>query len=155
MPARLSPGRLVAIGSVLVLLVVFAFWFARGGGTDTAVRPTAGASESSTPSGTSTGTSTPDSGLATIRESRLPAAARSTLVLIRSGGPFPYAEDGQTFQNREGLLPDRKRGYYKEYTVKQGTKGDRGPLRIVGGSGGDLYWTEDHYDSFRQIEVGR
>ncbi|HET7760894.1 MAG TPA: ribonuclease domain-containing protein, partial [Phycicoccus sp.] len=75
--------------------------------------------------------------------------------LIRAGGPFPYAEDGQTFQNREGVLPDRARGYYREYTVKQGRGGDRGPLRIVRGQQGDLYWTDDHYDSFRQVQEGR
>ena len=78
-----------------------------------------------------------------------------TLALIRAGGPFPFEEDGQTFQNREGLLPDRTRGYYREYTVKKGTRGDRGPLRIVRGRRGDLYWTDDHYDSFRQIQEGQ
>ena len=77
------------------------------------------------------------------------------LPLIHSGGPFRYSEDGQTFGNREGLLPRRARTYYKEYTVKKGSSGDRGPLRIIGGQRGDLYWTSDHYAHFAQIEEGR
>ena len=55
----------------------------------------------------------------------------------------------------KGLLPARPRTYYKEYTVKQGTTGDRGPLRIIGGRDGDLYWTSDHYAHFAQIEEDR
>ena len=43
----------------------------------------------------------------------LPAEARETLALIRKGGPYPYAQDGRTFGNREGHLPKRARGYYR------------------------------------------
>lgn len=152
MSTRMPPGRLVALASLLVLVVALVIWAGRGqatqpeGGT---VRGTATTSSVATPS------STPDSGLATIAESRLPQVARDTLEVIRADGPYPFEEDDRTFQNREGILPDRPRGYYREYTVKKGTRGDRGPLRIVRGAGGDLYWTEDHYDSFRQIEEGR
>jgi hypothetical protein len=32
---------------------------------------------------------------------------------------------------------------------------DRGPRRLVAGADGDLYWTTDHYGSFRQVEEGR
>jgi ribonuclease T1 len=135
------------VASLLVLLVV-ALWLVRGtaDGTPATARDTPTATVAST---------TPVSGLPTVAESRLPQPARDTLALIRAGGPFPYAEDGQTFQNREGVLPDRARGYYREYTVKQGRGGDRGPLRIVRGQRGDLYWTDDHYDSFRQVQEGR
>jgi ribonuclease T1 len=30
---------------------------------------------------------------------------------------------------------------------------DRGARRIVAGSCGDLYYTDDHYDSFRLVEA--
>jgi len=53
-----------------------------------------------------------------IAVAALPAEARATLVLVKAGGPFPYAKDGAVFGNRERLLPSRKRGYYREYTVK-------------------------------------
>lgn len=81
----------------------------------------------------------------------MPLEARRTLALIRAGGPFPYAQDGRTFQNREKLLPIRERGYYREYTVKTPGAKDRGARRIVAGRGGELYYTEDHYRSFRRI----
>jgi ribonuclease T1 len=81
----------------------------------------------------------------------LPPEARETLRLIRAGGPFPYARDGVVFHNREGLLPKRERGYYREYTVKTPGAKDRGARRIVSGKGGELYYTHDHYRSFRRI----
>ena len=81
----------------------------------------------------------------------LPAEARETLTRIKAGGPFPYPQDGKTFQNREKRLPLRGRGYYREYTVKTPGATDRGARRIVAGRGGELYYTEDHYRSFRRI----
>ena len=77
--------------------------------------------------------------------------ARDTLALIESGGPFPYARDGAVFYNREGLLPARPRGYYREYTVRTPGTRDRGARRIVAGKGGEHYYTHDHYRSFRRI----
>jgi ribonuclease T1 len=81
----------------------------------------------------------------------LPKEARETLALIRAGGPFPYPQDGNTFQNREKLLPQRERGYYREYTVKTPGARDRGARRIVSGKGGEFYYTADHYRSFQRI----
>jgi ribonuclease T1 len=98
---------------------------------------------------------TPQSGLPTIAESELPAEALETLELIRDGGPFPFRQDDATFFNREGILPDRATGYYREYTVVTRGSPDRGARRIVAGADGDRYYTEDHYDSFRQIAQGR
>lgn len=87
----------------------------------------------------------------------LPPEAHDTLRLIERGGPFPHRQDGTVFQNREGLLPDRPRGYYREYTVRTPGARDRGARRIV--TGGDppevFYYTEDHYRSFRSIEGPR
>ncbi|HEV3009415.1 MAG TPA: ribonuclease domain-containing protein [Burkholderiales bacterium] len=81
----------------------------------------------------------------------LPAEVRATLGLIRAGGPYPHSQDGRTFQNREKLLPKKERGYYREYTVKTPGARDRGARRIVAGRGGEFYYTEYHYRSFRRI----
>jgi ribonuclease T1 len=81
----------------------------------------------------------------------LPPEARATLSLIRAGGPFPYPRDGVAFQNREGHLPKRARGYYREYTVPTPGIRARGPRRIIAGRGGELYYSDDHYRSFRRI----
>ncbi len=96
-------------------------------------------------------TATPDDGLPTIAQARLPREARETIRLIGQGGPFPYDKDGATFQNREGLLPRRPSGYYREYTVITPGSYDRGARRIIAGKGGELYYTDDHYDSFRRV----
>jgi ribonuclease T1 len=81
----------------------------------------------------------------------LPAEARATLQLIHQGGPFPYAKDGSVFGNREGLLPKQKRGYYREYTVRTPKIRTRGARRIVKGASGELFYTDDHYNSFKRI----
>jgi ribonuclease T1 len=141
---------------VLALVLLFVALARTGGAQDPGTRPpgalpTATASNSPLPSGRGT----PDSGLPTVAESALPSEAAATLVLIRAGGPFPYDEDGGRFGNRERELPRRPSAYYREYTVETPGEGDRGPRRIVAGADGDLYWTTDHYASFRQIEEGR
>jgi ribonuclease T1 len=87
---------------------------------------------------------------------KLPPEARETIALIKAGGPFPYSQDGKTFQNREKILPRKERGYYREYTVKTPGAKDRGARRIVGGRCGEYgcleyYYTDDHYRSFRRI----
>jgi ribonuclease T1 len=86
-----------------------------------------------------------------VRLKELPVEARETLVLIKRNGPFPHARDGVAFGNREALLPKRERGYYREYTVKTPGAKDRGARRIVAGRGGEYYYTDDHYRSFRRI----
>jgi ribonuclease T1 len=86
-----------------------------------------------------------------VRLAELPPEAIATLELIRKGGPFPYAKDGSVFGNREGLLPKQKRGYYREYTVHTPKVRTRGARRIVRGASGELFYTDDHYNSFRRI----
>jgi len=81
----------------------------------------------------------------------LPREAKQTLKMIDEGGPFPYDQDGQTFENREGILPDRPGGYYHEYTVETPGSDDRGARRIVTGDDGERYYTDDHYDSFYRV----
>lgn len=81
----------------------------------------------------------------------LPPEVRQTLALIKGNGQFPYRQDGKTFGNREKRLPMRAHGYYREYTVKTPGAKDRGARRIVAGNGGEFYYTDDHYRSFRRI----
>ena len=89
--------------------------------------------------------------LPVVRLADLPYEARQTVRLIGRGGPFPYERDGVVFGNFERLLPRRERGYYREYTVPTSTLNHRGARRIVVGRGGELYYTDDHYRSFRQV----
>lgn len=86
----------------------------------------------------------------------LPAEAHAVLQRIERGGPYEYRQDGGVFQNRERQLPDRPRGYYREFTVGTPGSRDRGARRIVtGGQPPREYWyTDDHYRSFRRFEVG-
>ncbi len=86
-----------------------------------------------------------------IRFADLPPEARSTVVLIGKGGPFPHDRDGIAFGNRERLLPARERGWYREYTVRTPGEKTRGARRIVAGRDGTLYYSDDHYRSFKRI----
>jgi ribonuclease T1 len=86
-----------------------------------------------------------------IEKKQLPREAHETIALIRKGGPFPHQRDGATFGNREKLLPARERGWYREYTVNTPGARDRGARRIVAGRDGTLYYTDDHYRSFKRI----
>lgn len=86
----------------------------------------------------------------------LPKEGQETYLLIRQGGPFRYEKDGVVFGNRERILPQAKRGFYREYTVKTPGEKSRGARRIV--CGGEeprvpkhCFYTPDHYTSFREI----
>ena len=81
----------------------------------------------------------------------LPKEARQTIVLIKKGGPYPYRKDGSVFGNFEKLLPLHERGYYKEFTVPSPGARDRGARRIILGKAGELYYTDNHYASFKRV----
>ena len=86
----------------------------------------------------------------------LPTEAQSVESAIRRGGPFAYPKDGIVFANRERLLPEQPRGFYREYTVPTPGAHDRGARRIVcGGSQPTApvacYYTANHYSSFHRI----
>ena len=85
----------------------------------------------------------------------LPREARGTVAAIRSGGPFGHRQDGAVFGNREGRLPRRRRGFYREYTVATPGVQHRGARRIVTGGNppSAWYYTDDHYESFRAFDV--
>jgi ribonuclease T1 len=88
---------------------------------------------------------------AEVAPADLPPQARATLQLIEQGGPFPYSRDGVVFRNYERLLPQRPRGYYREYTVPTPGARNRGARRIIAGKAGERYYTDDHYRTFRRI----
>lgn len=77
---------------------------------------------------------------------------KPTLNRIEVGNKFPHIRDGSIFHNREGLLPQQPTGYYQEYVHP--TPGVKGPgkMRIVIGKDGDIWFTEDHYESFVRIK---
>jgi ribonuclease T1 len=111
-------------------------------------------------------------GMAVASIDELPPEARETLRRIQRGGPYPYARDGVVFNNYERLLPRRARGFYREYTVAHPSSRNRGPRRLVVGCDRgasavtmpqrgaaftecrgppEVYYTEDHYRSFRRV----
>jgi ribonuclease T1 len=89
--------------------------------------------------------------IATVSAADLPKEARQTIALIKKGGPYPYKKDGVTFGNFEKLLPLHERGYYREFTVPTPSSRDRGARRIISGRAGELYYTDNHYQSFRRV----
>ena len=93
--------------------------------------------------------------LTTITVAELPRPGAEIYGLIHQGGPFAHDQDGRVFGNRERLLPNEKRGYYREYTVTSPDSRDRGVRRIVCGGPAKVpdncYYTGDHYASFRRI----
>lgn len=93
------------------------------------------------------------SGFEQVNLSALPPEATDTVELIEQGGPYPYPQDGGVFENREDILPDCQEGYYREYTVETPGSDDRGARRFVVGEGGEFFYTEDHYESFRLTDT--
>jgi ribonuclease T1 len=81
----------------------------------------------------------------------LPKEGQETVVTIKQGGPFPYKRDGTVFGNFERRLPEKGRGYYREYTVPTPGLRNRGARRIIVGRGGEYYYTADHYQTFQRI----
>jgi len=104
--------------------------------------------------GTTATSSTSAQATAAAAEQYSPQLKR-TLQLIQQGGPYPYSQDNTVFQNREGHLPNKPRGYYREYTVETPGLSHRGARRVVtGGHPPEVYYyTEDHYSSFQQLKV--
>lgn len=151
---------MIAVAAVIVFGVIELVQSSDDGassrtGTTTTTRASRYATTTVAPSDSSDATPsaspTRASDLPTISIGDLPDAALDTLRLIEDGGPYPYRQDDGIFGNREGILPARTNGYYREYTVETPGSPDRGARRIVAGADGDQYYTADHYDSFREI----
>ncbi|MFI6940044.1 ribonuclease domain-containing protein [Streptomyces sp. NPDC050418] len=146
---RLLVGVLGALCAVLLVGCSSGAGSSAGDTASSAASASAAASESV--GRTETAAPAWANGFVTVQEGELPAEARQTLRLIDEGGPFPYAKDGATFGNFERILPRQKRGYYREYTVRTPGERDRGARRIVTGRGGEFYYTDDHYDTFKAV----
>lgn len=102
-----------------------------------------------------------------------PARIKAILKLVSdiyNGVHLPYSQDGSTFKNKEGKLPVRPAGYYKEYTLLTGNAphtvviagqtyqvapdlSARGSERVIIGGGEKLYYTPDHYAHFIELTV--
>lgn len=75
-----------------------------------------------------------------------------TLDRIRQGHRLRYTHDGAAFENRERRLPRQPAGYYREYVHPTPRVGGPGPQRVVVGEGGEVFYTPDHYRTFRRID---
>ena len=71
------------------------------------------------------------------------------------GSVEPYAEGraigGDLFGNREGLLPEAKGRVYYECDIDTLGADSRGAQRIVFSNDGLIYYTSDHYESFKLL----
>lgn len=152
--------RIATIALVLLAIIAAVALLSRGSGggsasssSSSAFTPSSYSSGSSDASGASTSSSASQTsdGLETVNLADLPTQARQTVALIDAGGPFPYSRDGVVFSNRERILPRQAKGWYHEYTVKTPGSSDRGARRIITGKDGAMYYTSDHYKTFRRI----
>jgi guanyl-specific ribonuclease Sa len=105
-----------------------------------------------------------------------PNRVRTILKLIEDvyyGRPLQYPKDGTVFQNKEGRLPSKPKGFYREYTVMppkgspsritvgdrvfniQPAGGSRGAERLIIGGGSLAYYSPDHYKTFIPLVVLR
>lgn len=58
---------------------------------------------------------------------------------------------GDSFGNREGVLPSKKGRKYTECDIDTKGKKSRGAKRIVFSNDGLIYYTEDHYETFELL----
>ncbi len=80
---------------------------------------------------------------------------RPTIQRVGKPGPRLGPNDGGVFrgnfQNGASVLRPQRPGYYREFVVP--TPGVQGPgrQRLVVGQRGEMYYTPNHYQSFRQV----
>jgi ribonuclease T1 len=73
------------------------------------------------------------------------------LARIESREQDDHRNDGGVFRNRERLLPARPEGYYREYVIRTPGIAHAGPQRLVVGDNGEMFYTSDHYASFKRV----
>ena len=96
-----------------------------------------------------TGLSLRDSSGRTIYRGQIDLAP--TIERIAAGRRLRFPNDGTTFQNRENRLPRRPPGYYREWVVPTPKEPGPGPQRLITGDAGEVWYTSDHYRSFRRL----
>ena len=74
------------------------------------------------------------------------------------GGPVEAffhggAIGGDSFGNREGLLPESDGRYYTECDIDTLGASSRGAKRLVFSNDGLYFYTDDHYESFTQVYI--
>ena len=77
---------------------------------------------------------------------------KPTLDRIARGEANRHRNDGATFENRENRLPRKPAGYYKEYVNPTPGEYGPGPQRIIIGKKDEVWYTPDHYKTFKQIK---
>lgn len=60
---------------------------------------------------------------------------------------------GDSFGNREGLLPEAYGQYYTECDIGTLGAASRGACRLVFSNDGLYFYTDDHYESFTQVYI--
>ena len=75
-----------------------------------------------------------------------------TLDRIARGDRNTHRNDGTTFGNRERRLPPKPQGYYTEYVHPTKGINGPGPQRVISGKSGDIWYTPDHYETFKKIK---
>lgn len=66
-----------------------------------------------------------------------------------------FRHDGIEFKNIERRLPNRPRGYYREWVHPTKELRGPGPQRVMSGKEGELFYTWDHYAHFVKIRSVR
>src|SRR5262249_30822163 len=97
--------------------------------------------------------------LRTLGDKRLDAQVRAVVLSMDDKGrpPEGITQGGRRggpkglFDNAEGKLPRKPRGYYRETDVWPRASGGRGAERLVFGKEGEVYYTSDHYRTFRRV----
>ncbi len=99
-----------------------------------------------------------DKSTQTIGSGNVPTKALKVLKYVRENGvAIEGYVGGRKFGNYEGLLPKKdgsgKRINYQEWDVNPKIEGrNRGKERLITGSDGKAYFTNDHYGSFVEIK---
>ena len=161
---RLGPIVALALG---VLLVVSLRGRHAATATATATETaTSAATESATPIATSAGARTSPAARSDHRLILRDVAVRDlagrvawrgdvdlrpVLDRIQRGDRDAHRDDGTVFGNREHRLPEKPRGWYREYVVRTPGLHGPGPQRLVVGTDGEAFYTSDHYATFTEV----
>ncbi|AKT50614.1 ribonuclease domain-containing protein [Arsenicicoccus sp. oral taxon 190] len=128
-----------------------------GGGTAGARHTTGAQRTPTTDAPRGPGRPTSSGGIRACSVADLPPQVPGVIRAVRAGGPFQHPRnDGVTFGNRERLLPQAARGYYREYTVDTPGASTRGTRRVITGGTAPRtpehwYYTGDHYQSYCEV----
>ena len=89
-----------------------------------------------------------------------PVDVKSTLDRIRADSKLPEQNDGGIRSNSQHILPTAPTNYYHEFVVWPATSTSAhpyginfpGPMRLVIGKNGEVYFTGDHYSTFLHVK---